>query len=167
MVAPWRSIFADLGFVAPMVAISVAVTLAVTLMSRRGWSTPTSFLISAVLTVAGLAAVHGAAIAELPSNLIQGWKALASTGLLIPTDAALVVPPVVIAALGSWVGAEAIIRRRFSAPGVLGLLAAHAAVAAYTISQWQPTWWFAAALAAVVGFLLAVSGLLRHCNRKN
>ena len=161
MVAPWRSIFADLGFVAPMVAISVAVTLAVTLMSRRGWSTPTSFLISAVLTVAGLAAVHGAAIAELPSNLIQGWKALASTGLLIPTDAALVVPPVVIAALGSWVGAEAIIRRRFSAPGVLGLLAAHAAVAAYTISQWQPTWWFAAALAAVVGFLLAVSGLTR------
>ena len=53
------------------------------------------------------------------------------------------------------------IRRRFSAPAVAGLVAAHAAVGAYTISQWQPTWWFATALTALLGLLLAVSGLTR------
>lgn len=161
MIAPWRAVFADLGFVAPMIGVSLIIAVVVAVVSRRGWSTPTSFLISAAVTVVGLAVVHAGDIADLPSNLIQGWKALASTGLLMPTDAALVVPPVVIAALGSWIAAEAIIRRRLSAPGVLGLLAAHAAVASYTISQWQPTWWFAAALAAILGLLLAVSGLTR------
>lgn len=160
-IAPWGSVFADLGFAAPMLGVSAAISILVAVVSRRGWSTPASFLASIGVTIAGLAAVHGGAIADLPSNLIEGWKALASTGLLIPTDAALIVPPVIIAALGSWVAAEAIIRRRISAPGVLGLLATHAAVAAYTISQWQPTWWFAAALAAVLGLLLAVTGLTR------
>lgn len=161
MVAPWRSIFADLGFAAPMIGASFVIAVMVALVSRRGWSTPTSFLVALGITVVSLAVVHGADIADLPSNLIQGWKATASTGLLMPANALLVVAPVVIAALGSWVAAEAIIRRRLSAPGVLGLLAAHAAVAAYTVSQWQPTWWFAAAMAAVLGFLLAVSGLTR------
>lgn len=161
MIAPWRSIFADLGFAAPMLGVSVVIAVLVAVVSRRGWSTPTSFLISLGVTVVALAALHGADAADLPSNLIEGWKAAASTGLLMPTDALLVVPAVVIAALGTWIAAEAIIRRRLSAPGVLGLLAAHAAVAAYTISQWQPTWWFAAAMAAVLGLLLAVSGLTR------
>lgn len=161
MIAPWRAVFADLGFAAPMVGVSLLITVVVAVVSRRGWSTPTSFLISAVITVAALAAVHAGDILDLPSNLIQGWKALASTGLLMPTDAALLVPPVVIAALGAWIAAEAVIRRRLSAPGALGLLAAHAAVASYTISQWQPTWWFAAAMAAILGLLLAVSGLTR------
>ena len=161
MIAPWRSVFADLGFAAPMIGVSFVVAVMVAVVSRRGWSTPASFLAAAGVTVAGLAAVHAGDVVDLPSNLIQGWKALASTGLLIPTDAVLVVPPVVIAALGSWIASEAIVRRRISAPGVLGLLAAHAAVAGYTISQWQPTWWFAAAMAAVLGLLLAVSGLTR------
>lgn len=161
MIAPWRSIFADLGFAAPMIGVSFVIAVMVTIVSRRGWSTPTSFLLALGVTLVGLAAVHGADIVDLPGHLIEGWKAAASTGLLMPADALLVVPSVVIAALGSWIAAEAIIRRRLSAPAVLGLLAAHAAVAAYTISQWQPTWWFAAAMAAVLGLLLAVSGLTR------
>lgn len=161
MIAPWRSIFADMGFAAPMLGVSLVTAVLVAVISRRGWSTPTSFLLALGVMLLGLAAVHGSDIADLPSNLIEGWKATASTGLLMPTDALLVVAPVVIGGLGTWVAAEAIIRRRVSAPGVLGLLAAHAAVAAYTISQWQPTWWFAAAMAAVLGLLLAVSGLTR------
>ncbi len=161
MIAPWSGIFADLGFAVPMIGVSFVIALTVAVVSRRGWSTPTSFLASAAVTVVGIGAFHGGDIGDLPSNLIQGWKALASTGLLIPTDAALVIPPVVIAALGTWVAAEAIVRRRLSAPGVLGLLGAHAAVASYTISQWQPMWWFAAAIAAILCSLLAVSGLTR------
>lgn len=161
MIAPWQSVFADLGFAAPMLGVSVVIAVLVAVVSRRGWSTPASFLASLGVTVVALGVAHGADIADLPANLIEGWKAAASTGLLMPTDALLVVPAVVIAALGSWVAAEAIIRRRLSAPGVLGLLAAHAAVASYTISQWQPMWWFAAAMAAVLGLLLAVSGLTR------
>ncbi len=100
-------------------------------------------------------------MADLPSNLVGGWKALASTGLLIPTGARFVLVPVIIGALGSFIAAEAIIRRRASAPAIVGLLSVHAAAAAYTISQWQPAWWFVGALAATLGLLLAVAGLTR------
>ncbi len=161
MIPAWRSIFADLGFVAPIVVTSALVVLTVLVAARRGWSVSTSFVASAALVVLMLVVVHGSDVADVPSNAIEGWKALASTGLLIATDARFLVAPIVIAALGSWIAAEAVIRRRFSAPGVLGLVAAHAAVGAYTISQWQPTSWFAAALTALLGLLLAVSGLTR------
>lgn len=157
----WRSVFADLGFVAPMLAASVAAVVVVTVMSRRGWSTSSTFLLTMLITLVGLAALHGGDIADAPSNLIDSWKALASTGLLMPTTAALVIPPVIVAATGSWAAAEAVIRRRLSAPGLLALLAVHAVTSAYTISQWQPTWWFAALLTGLLGLLLAISGLIR------
>ncbi len=157
----WNSIFADLGFVAPMLGTSLAVAAFVLVAVRRGWSRPASFLVASALAIIGLALHHGSDIAELPSNLVEGWKALASTGLLIPTDSRLIVAPTVVASFATWVACESVVRRRSSAPALLALLVLHGITAAYTISQWQPSWWFAAALAACLGFLLAVSGLTR------
>lgn len=157
----WRTIFADLGFMWPMMGVSVVVGAVVMVARRRGWSPPASFLAMIAVAVLGLAVRHGTDVADLPSNLVEGWKGLASTGLLIPTEPRFLVAPIFISAIGTWGAAEAMIRRRSSPVAILALLAVHTGATAYCSSQWQPTWWFAAVLAAVLCLLLAVAGLTR------
>ncbi len=157
----WKSIFADLGFVAPVLLVTVAVAAAVVISTTIGWSRPASFGLATAVTIIVLGTRYQTSLADLPGDLISSWKALASTGLLIATEPRFVLVPVLVAALGTWLGTEVLVRNRLGAPALLAVLASHATALAYTVSQQQPTWWLVGLLGLLGGLLLALGGLAR------
>ncbi|MEZ5225584.1 MAG: transglutaminase domain-containing protein [Acidimicrobiales bacterium] len=157
----WGRIFADNGHIAPIVVASLggaAVALAMSMVRR---STGESFALLLIVLAVGLAARYNTAASDLPGDLIDSWKSLASTGLLIATSKMFLLPPVIVTALASWAATTIVVRQRSSVLVALPLFAATAVALAYTASLGGVPAWFVAAMMGLVGVALAIGGLRR------
>ena len=107
----WKTIFADFGLIVPTAASAVLAAIVSLTIARFERPRPVSFVVLVVVLTLGLAAIYRSSIVDLPSDLITSWKALVSTGLLIPTSARFVIVPVVVAALGTWLAVDLFVRK--------------------------------------------------------
>lgn len=155
----WGRIFADEGHVPAIAVASVgggAVAMVMHFLRRQ----PAMSFISALITlVIGLSAWYNTALADLPSDLIDSWKALASTGLLIATSRSFLIPPIVVTALCSWAAVSVLLRRRAAILVALPLFTASAVALAYTVSLGDVGSRYVAALVAVLGICLLAGGI--------
>ncbi len=157
----WGRIFADRGHVLPLVVASVGggvVAIAAFLLRRTTSVSFVAFLASVLL---GLLARYNTAAADLPGDLIDSWKSLASTGLLIPSSRSFLIPPIVVTSFAAWWATTIVLRRRSAALVAAPLFLATSVALAYTVSIDGLPWWFVSAMAAVVGVALLIGGLRR------
>ncbi len=157
----WGRVFADSGHVLPIVVASLGGALVALAAAVFRQSTPLSFVTLLIVLVVGLAARYNTAIAALPDDLIDSWKSLASTGLLIPTSRTFLVPPIVVTAAVSFAGASVILRRRSSVLVAVPLFLATAVALAYTVSLGSLPPWYMPAMVGIVGVALLIGGLRR------
>ncbi len=152
----WNTIYADQGHVVPTIVASVLGSWLALLLVRLRIGASASFLVAILSTLVGVAAWSAAAIGDLPTDLVESWKALASTGLLIPASRTFILPPVIVSALGAWLTTDIAIRRRAGAAVVLPLAAVHGTAVAYTIGQGPSPWWYAVAVGVASLALVAL-----------
>ncbi len=157
----WGRIFADSGHVLPVVVASVGGALVALSMFGTRRTTGVSFVVLLVGVIIGLLARYNSAVADLPGDVIESWKSLASTGLLIPSSKSFLIPPIVVTAFASWAAVTVVLRQRSAILVAVPLLLAVAVALAYTVSLGGLPWWFVSALVAVIGIALVVGGLRR------
>ncbi len=133
----WSSVFADPG---PATAITLTAlggaALAAIVTAATSWIRATLF--SGIFFITTLGFWYNVNAEAVPGDLINSWKALASTGLLIPSTNNFLIVPVVITWVAVWL---TMLLFDNEAPGALLVaptVVAHAVSLAYTISQQTP-----------------------------
>ncbi len=158
---PWGRMFADDGHIAPIVVASIGGAVTALALSAFRRSVGASFVAALVVLIVGLAIRYNTSIGDLPSDLIESWKSLASTGLLIPTSKTFMTPPTVVSAIAAWAGTMVVVRRGPAVSVALPILAATTVALAYTVSLGGVAVWYPAALVAAIGVALLVGGIHR------
>lgn len=158
----WGSIYAGYGAFGPTLLATLGSVLLGMAVAERTGSPTRSVPAGMIIFVLGAAAWYGGNSNNLISDLVQSWKSLASTGLLIPTTQEFVIVPVVTSWIAGWICAEIIIRRQPIGAAVAPLAGAHAVALAYTVSQREPTWWLMMLLGLLVLLMFGISAAANH-----
>ncbi len=157
----WGRLFADRGHVVPIVVAGVlgSVAAVAAVAYRLRWSG--AFAGWAIGLFLGLAAWYNTAISDLPGDLVSSWKGLASSGLLIPTTAEFLVPPVVITAAMAWLAASLVLRATPNVYAVVPVGAATASALAYAVSLGDLPVWYVPVTVVLVATVLVGNELRR------
>lgn len=149
----WATIFADRTAAIPIVGAAVFSVLGGLVVVHKTRASAHSVPIGLLLLILSCALWYGQRSRHLIADLAGSWKSLASTGLLVPSEAEFVLVPVLTIWLAGWAMAEIVGRRRPITAIFLAIGGAHAVAIAYTVSQQQPRFWIIAAL-CIVAFLM-------------
>ncbi len=155
----WSKVFADGGHVLAMVIAIVTAAVAALITRQISTSTAPRLAIGVATLALFLGLWYNTAIADLPGDLIGSWKAVASTGLLLPTEPRFVLVPVVLAWAGTWLATTLSLERGTSAAAAIPLAAVHGATLAYTVVAGEPSLWQTVAVGAAVLALIALGSL--------
>ena len=131
----WSALFVGSTVAIPMAA-GVALALLCALAAR--WlrlSWPVATLVFGLLVLAELAVWFAGDVGALATALGASWKAVASTGLLLPVSPELAMVPLLVSAIASWLAFSALLRAWPTAIGVLALTAPTGVALLYSTSQ--------------------------------
>ncbi len=150
----WSALFVGSTVVIPM-AVGVAIALLCAFAARRlGMSWPIATVSFGVLLLVALAGWFTGDVGSLATALGSSWKAVASTGLLLPVSPELAMVPLLVSALSAWVAFAALLRAWPTALGVVAMTAPTAIALVYATSQAAVGPAYAATLAALVTVVL-------------
>ena len=107
-----------------------------------------------VLVVVALAGWFTGDVGALATSLGSSWKAVASTGLLLPVSPELAVVPLLVSAISAWLAFSALLRAWPTAVGVVAMTAPTGVALMYATSQAAVGPGYGAALAALVTVVL-------------
>ncbi len=157
-VVHWNRVFAE-TFPVNVVVLGGAIlgSVGALVAMRARLRSVLSFLVGLVVGLIGLAAWYNTSAADLPGDFVSAWKAVASTGLKIPSEREFTIVPAVVSFAGSWVAVDITSRRRIGAAVALPLAVVHGAAIAYTISTGPSPWWYAVSVGVTVLGLILLS----------
>ncbi len=146
-------------FVGSTVAIPMAAGVALALLCALGarWlrlSWPVATLVFGLLVLAELAVWFAGDVGALATSLGSSWKAVASTGLLLPVSPELAMVPLLVSVIASWLAFTSLLRQWPTAVAVLALTAPTGVALLYATSQAAVGPAYGAALAALVTVVL-------------
>ncbi len=160
----WGRLFADRGYVVPIVAAGVLGPAVAVVTAMLGLRWPGAFAAWSVSLLVGLAAWYNTSITDLPSDLVTSWKALASSGLLISTSPEFLIPPVVVTAALGWLAVSLILRSTPNVAAILPVAAATGVALGYAVSLGELPVWYVPVIVVIVASVL-VGAELRTAGR--
>lgn len=150
----WSSLFVGSTIVVPTAAGAALALAWAMIVGRLRWSWPVSTLGFVALSAAGLTAWFEGDIDSLAAGVRSCWKAVASTGLLLPVTPELAMVPLLVSAIGGWIAFSTLLRGWPAAINAAALVSPTGVALAYASSQAKVGPVYAAVLACLITVVL-------------